>query len=81
MGKRTATQLPMLAWQADRLQVWRLLVMEYSQDRLRAEIRQLKEQIFEMELEQDRKRSAAMVAEIMLCLITFILGYAIGAMT
>ena len=54
--------------------------MEYSQDRLRAEIRQLKEQIFEMELEQDKKRSAAMVAEIMLCLITFILGYAIGAM-
>jgi hypothetical protein len=77
----SASQHPMLAWQADRLQVWRLLVMEYSQDRLRAEIRQLKEKIFEMELEQDKKRSAAMVAEIMLCLITFILGYAIGAMT
>lgn len=75
-----ASKHPMLAWQADRLQAWGLLVMEYSQDRLRAEIRQLKEQIFEMELEQDRKRSAAMVAEIMLCLITFILGYAIGAM-
>ena len=54
--------------------------MEYSQDRLRAEIRQLKEQIFEMELEQDKQRSATMVAEILLCLITFILGYAIGAM-
>lgn len=75
----SATQLPMLAWQADRLQVWGLLVMEYSQDRLRAEIRQLRDQIEYLDQEYNRQRSATMIAEILLCIVAFVTGVFVGA--
>ena len=74
----SASQHPLLAWQSDRLQVWRLLVMEYSQDRLRAEIQKLKFEIELMQIEQDKKTAAVLVAEILLCIVAFVAGVFVG---
>lgn len=57
-----------------------LVRFEYKQDRLNHQIAVLEEQIKEMERECDRQRTATMVAEIMLCVIAFVVGYAVGAM-
>lgn len=51
---------------------------EYMVDRLRAEIRALELRLVDLQLEHDVERSRAMVAEIMLCLISGITGYALG---
>jgi F0F1-type ATP synthase assembly protein I len=53
--------------------------MEYSQDRLRAEIRQLRDQIEDLDQEYNRQRSATMIAEILLCIVAFVTGVFVGA--
>ena len=57
-----------------------LVKFEYTQDRLRHEIVVLQGQIEDMKRECDRQRTATMVAEIILCVITFFVGYAAGKM-
>lgn len=52
--------------------------MEYSGDRLRAEIRRLELRIIDLQLEHDIERSRALVAEIVLCVISGIVGYVMG---
>lgn len=52
--------------------------MEYTQDKLRKEIADLKFEISQMELEQDKQNAATLVAEILLCLVMFISGFALG---
>lgn len=52
--------------------------LEYSADRLRAEIRRLEAQITELQLERDAERSQLIVAEILLCVISGIAGYLLG---
>ena len=52
--------------------------LEYSQDRLRAEIRGLEEKIKQMERERDELGDKVLVAEILLCLVMFISGFALG---
>lgn len=77
-----AAELPMLAWQADRLQIWRLLVRhkEYMVDRLTDEIQMLRQENAKMQQECERQRTVTMIVEILLCVIGFFLGYAIGVM-
>lgn len=52
--------------------------MEYTQDRLRAEIRKLESEVELLKIQNDRSNSAEMVAEIMLCIIVFVLGMFVG---
>ncbi len=52
--------------------------MEYSRDRLEAQIRQLEYKIIDLQLEHDIERSRAMVAEVVLCLLCGVLGYGLG---
>lgn len=52
--------------------------MEYSGDRLRAEIRRLELKLIDQQLEHDIERSRAMIAEIVLCMISGMTGYALG---
>lgn len=52
--------------------------MEYTQDRLRAEIRKLEADVELLRVQNDRSNSAEMVAEIMLCIIMFVLGMFVG---
>ena len=53
---------------------------EYTQDRLRKRISDLETEIELLKSEYEKKSSAAMVAEIMLCLIVFVIGYAAGSL-
>jgi hypothetical protein len=53
---------------------------EYTQDRLRKRISDLETEIELLKLEYEKKSSAAMVSEIMLCLIVFVIGYAAGSL-
>lgn len=53
---------------------------EYMVDRLNDQIEMLRRENFKMKQECDTKRTQTMIAEILLCVMTFILGYAIGAM-
>ena len=78
----TAPELPMLAWQADRLQIWRLLVRhkEYMVDRLHDELETLRKENVKMQQECERQRTITMIVEILLCVVTFIAGYAAGVM-
>ena len=77
-----APELPMLAWQADRLQIWRLLVRhkEYMVDRLHDELETLRKENAKMQQECERQRTITMIVEILLCVVTFIAGYAVGVM-
>lgn len=52
--------------------------MEYTQDKLRAEIRRLENLIDDMQREQHKHRTATMVAEILLCVVTFLVGVIVG---
>ena len=49
-------------------------------DRLNDQIEMLRRENIKMQQECDTKRTQTMIAEILLCVMTFILGYAIGAM-
>lgn len=53
--------------------------MEYTQDRLRAEIRRLEDQIDNMQHEQHKQKGEAIVAETVLAVICLIIGFAVGA--
>lgn len=53
--------------------------MEYSGDRLRAEIRRLELRVIDLQLEHDIERSRALVAEIVLCVTSGIVGYVMGS--
>ena len=76
----TAAELPMLAWQADRLQIWRLLVRhkEYMVDRLHDEIEMLRQENAKMQQECERQRTVTMIVDILLCVVSFIAGYTAG---
>ncbi len=76
----TAPELPMLAWQAERLQIWRLLVRhkEYMVDRLHDEIQMLRQENVKMQQECERQRTVTMIVEILLCVVSFIAGYTAG---
>ncbi len=78
----TAPELPMLAWQADRLQIWRLLVRhkEYMVDRLHDELEMLRKENAKMQQECEKQQKMRLIFGILLCVVTFIAGYAAGVM-
>lgn len=55
--------------------------LEYSQDRLRAEIHELEEQIKQMERDRDELGDKVLVAEIALSVVVFTVGFFVGRMT
>ena len=55
--------------------------LEYSHDRLRAEIRELEEKIKQMERERDELGDKVLVAEIALSIVVFAVGFFVGRMT
>ena len=55
--------------------------LEYSQDRLRAGIRELEEKIKQMERERDELGDKVLVAEIALSIVVFAVGFFVGRMT
>jgi hypothetical protein len=55
--------------------------LEYSQDRLRAEIRGLEEQIKQMERDREELGDKVLVAEIALSVVVFTVGFFVGRMT
>lgn len=55
--------------------------LEYSQDRLRADIRELEEKIKQMERERDELGDKVLVAEIALSIVVFTVGFFVGRMT
>lgn len=55
--------------------------LEYSQDRLRADIRELEEKIKQMERERDELGDKVLVAEIALSVVVFTVGFFVGRMT
>jgi len=81
-GRDTAPELPMLAWQADRLQIWRLLVRhkEYMVDRLHDELEMLRKENAKMQQECEKQQKMRLIFGILLCVVTFIAGYAAGVM-
>lgn len=54
---------------------------EYMVDRLNDQIEMLRRENVKMRQECDSKQTKAIVAEILLCVMAFILGYALGVMT
>ena len=78
MGERATAELGVQPPQS-----WRALLVsinkyEYSQDRLRREIADLKFELDQMQLDHQRQRNAAMVAEVIICITVFMAGYAMG---
>jgi hypothetical protein len=62
---------------------WRVLLVnkyeyEYAQDRLNREILDLKFEIDQMKMENEKQMDVMFVVEILLCLVVFIAGYALG---
>ena len=55
--------------------------LEYSQDRLRAEIHELEEKIKQMERDRDELGDKVLVAEIALSVVVFTVGFFVGRMT
>ncbi len=55
--------------------------LEYSQDRLRADIRDLEEKIKQMERDREEMGDKVMVAEIALSVVVFTVGFFVGRMT
>lgn len=55
--------------------------LEYSQDRLRADIREIEEKIKQMERERDELGDKVLVAEIALSIVVFAVGFFVGRMT
>jgi hypothetical protein len=58
-----------------------LVKLEYSHDRLRAEILGLEEQIKQMERDRDELGDKVLVAEIALSVVVFTVGFFVGRMT
>jgi hypothetical protein len=54
--------------------------LEYSQDRLRAEIRGLEEKIKQMERDREELGDKVLVAEIALSVVVFTVGFFVGRM-
>jgi hypothetical protein len=52
--------------------------MEYAQDRLKAEIRDLRKEIDKMEAEFEVRQHEALIAEIVICTVVFFVGLAFG---
>lgn len=52
--------------------------MEYTQDRLRKEIRDLEIELEKLKARHARERDSAIVAETIICIVMFFLGYVIG---
>jgi hypothetical protein len=55
--------------------------LEYSHDRLRAEILELEEKIKQMERDRDELGDKVLVAEISLSVVVFTVGFFVGRMT
>lgn len=51
---------------------------EYAQDRLNREILDLKFEIDQMKMENEKQMDVMFVVEILLCVVVFIAGYALG---
>lgn len=75
-----AAQLPMLAWQAERLQIWRLLVRhkEYMIDRLSDEIEALRQEKAKMAADFEKQERDRERGEIVLCVLMFTAGLLLG---
>ena len=78
MGERATAELGVQPPQN-----WRELLVnkyeyEYAQDRLNREILDLKFEIDQMKMENEKQLDAMFVVEIVLCLVVFIAGYALG---
>ena len=58
-----------------------MVKLEYSHDRLRAEIRELEEKIKQMERDRDELGDKVLVAEIALSVVVFTVGFFVGRMT
>jgi phage shock protein A len=79
----------MIEWTRVRLAQWGrwsrgrtvLVKLEYSQDRLRADIRDLEEKIKQMERDREELGDKVMVAEIALSVVVFTVGFFVGRMT
>jgi F0F1-type ATP synthase assembly protein I len=54
--------------------------MEYAQDRLKAEIRDLRKEIDKMEAEFEVRQREALIGEIVICIVVFFVGLAFGWM-
>ena len=74
----SAPELPLLAWQADRLQIWRLLVSDYLVDRLKHRIRDLEDEIDRMKDEVELERRRAIAAEVTLLVTGMAAGFFLG---
>ena len=55
--------------------------LEYAQDRLRADIRELEEKIKQMERDREELGDKVLVAEIALSVVVFTVGFFVGSMT
>jgi len=55
--------------------------LEYAQDRLRADIRELEEKIKQMERDREELGDKVLVAEIALSVVVFTVGFFVGRMT
>lgn len=53
---------------------------EYMVDRLHDELEMLRKENAKMQQECERQRTITMIVEILLCVVTFIAGYAAGVM-
>lgn len=53
---------------------------EYMVDRLHDELETLRKENAKMQQECERQRTITMIVEILLCVVTFIAGYAAGVM-
>ena len=53
---------------------------EYMVDRLHDELETLRKENAKMQQECERQRTITMIVEILLCVVTFIAGYAVGVM-
>ncbi|MDD1705396.1 MAG: hypothetical protein LUP97_09325 [Methanoregula sp.] len=76
----SAAQLPMLAWQAERLQIWRLLVRhkEYMVDRLQDELEALRQEKAKMAADFEKQERERERGEIFLCVFMFAAGLLLG---
>lgn len=75
-----ASELPMLAWQAERLQIWRLLVRhkEYMVDRLADELEALRQEKAKMAADFEKQERERDKSELFLCLFLFAAGLFLG---
>ncbi len=76
----TAPKLPMLAWQAERLQIWRLLVRhkEYMVDRLHDELERLRTETAKLKADFEKQERERERGEIFFALFMFGAGLFLG---